>query len=93
MEATHWGNFAQQEPTNSVDKLAVAILKDGQIVGDQVRATQVDLQRLFSTSYVNILQILVTSKSLGKRVNLRDGVGLQVPCILHYIIYIIPIYL
>ena len=75
--------YAEIEPDNSVDKYAVAVKKDKKVVGhlplgENGKFAKTIFYFLRADPYGKC-DITVT----GKAVNLGDGDGMQVPCILH----------
>ena len=68
------------EPDNRVDKLAVCVEKDQAVVGhlkkgDSEKFAKMIFYFLRSDTYSSCY-----AKVSGKRCNLKDGEGLQVPC-------------
>ena len=75
--------YGEIEPHNPIDKYAVAVQKDEKVVGHLLLGKNVTFAKtifyfLRADPYVKC-NITVT----GKAVNLGDGDGMQVPCILH----------
>ena len=75
--------YGEIEPHNSVDKYAVAVKKDEKMVGhlplgENEKFAKTTFSFLRADPYGKC-NITVT----GKAVNLGDGDGMQVPCILH----------
>ena len=75
--------YGEFEPHNPVDKYAVIVKKDEKVVGylqlgENGKITKTTLYFLRADPHGKC-NITVT----GKAVNLGDGVGMQVPCILH----------
>ena len=73
------------EPDNHVDKFSVCIKKDGKIAGHLKKGAS---GRFAKTIYYFLCSDYYSScvaKVSGKRYNLKDGEGLQVPCSLRLI--------
>lgn len=72
------------EPENEFDKYAVAVIKNSVVVGHLAKGKSGRFAKTISfflrTSNDNSCKVEVT----GKRVNLGDGHGLQIPCNLHF---------
>ena len=75
---------ARPEPENEYDKYAVAIERCGDVVGHLSKGKSACFTKTVSyflrPSNENCCWVELT----GKRVNLGDGEGLQIPCILHF---------
>ena len=75
---------ARPEPENEYDKYAVAVERCGDVVGHLSKGRSARFNKTVSyflrASNENRCRVEVT----GKRVNLGDGEGLQIPCILHF---------
>ena len=75
---------SQPEPENEYDKYAVAVERCGDVVGHFPKGRSSRYTKTVSyfllASNANCCRVEVT----GKRVNLGDGEGLQIPCILHF---------
>ena len=75
---------ARPEPENEYDKYAVAVERCGDVVGHLSKGRSARFAKTVSyflrASNENCCRVEVT----GKRVNLGDGEGLQIPCILHF---------
>ena len=75
---------ARPEPKNEYDKHAVAVERCGDVVGHLSKGRSARFTKTVSyflrASNENCCRVEVT----GKRVNLGDGEGLQIPCILHF---------
>ena len=72
--------YGEIEPHNPVDKYAVAVKKDEKVVGENGKFTKTIFYFLCADPYGKC-KITVT----GKAVNLGDGDGMQVHCILHLV--------
>ena len=74
----------QPESENEYDKYAVAVERYGDVVGHLSKGRSARFTKTVSyflrASNENCCRVEVT----GKRVNLGDGEGLQIPCILHF---------
>lgn len=69
------------EPENEIDKYAVAVTKDEKVVGHLKKGkTGRYAKTIFYFLRANPMNIAVT----GKRVNLGDGEGLQIPCTISF---------
>ena len=72
------------EPENEFDKYAVAVIKNSVVVGHLTKGKTGRFAKTISfflrASKDNSCKVEVT----GKRVNLGDGHGLQIPCNLHF---------
>ena len=72
------------ETENEYDKFAVAVERCGDVVGHLPKGMSARFAKTVSyflcASNENCCRVEVT----GKRVNLGDGEGLQIPCILHF---------
>ena len=70
------------EPENEYDKYAVAVESGGDVVGhrSKVRSAHFTKTVSYFLRASNESRVEVT----GKRVNLDDGEGLKIPCILHF---------
>ena len=81
------GEFLQTrlEPENEFDKYAVAVIKDGVVVGHLTKGKTGRFAKTISfflrASEDNVCKVEIT----GRRVNLGDKQGLQVPCKLHFV--------
>ena len=75
---------ARPEPENEYDKYAVAVERCGDVVGHLSKGWSARFAKTVSYflrgSNKNCCRVEVT----GKRVNLGDEEGLQIPCILHF---------
>ena len=75
---------ARPEPENEYDKYAVAVERCGHVVGHLSKGMSVRFAKTVSyflrASNENCCRVEVT----GKRVNLSDGEGLQIPCMFHF---------
>ena len=75
---------ARPEPENEYDKYAVAVEKCGDVVGHLSKRSSARFSKTVSyfprANNENCCRVELT----GKRVNLGDGEGLQIPCILHF---------
>ena len=75
---------AQPEPENEYDKYAVAVERCGDVVGRPSKGRSARFAKTISyflrASNENCCRVEV----MGKKVNLGDGEGLQIPCILHF---------
>ena len=75
---------ARPEPETEYDKYAVAVERCGDVVGNLSKGRSARFTKTVSfflrASNENCCRVEVT----GKRVNLGDGEGLQIPCILHF---------
>ena len=75
--------YGEIEPHNPVDKYAVAVKKDEKVIGhlplgENGKFAKTIFYFLRADPYVKCNKTVV-----GKAVNLGDGDGMQVPCILH----------
>ena len=74
----------QLEPENEYDKYAVAVERCGDVVGHLSKGRSAHFSKTVSyylrASNESCCRVEVT----GKRVNLGDGEGLQILCILHF---------
>ena len=74
----------RSEPENEYDKYAVAVERCGDVVGHLSKGRSARFAETVSyflrASNGNCCRVEVK----GKRVNLGDGEGLQIPCILHF---------
>lgn len=72
------------EPENELDKYAVAVMKNSVVVGHLAKGKTGRFAKtisfFFRASNNNSCKVEVT----GKRVNLGNGHGLQIPCNLHF---------
>jgi len=72
------------EPENEIDKYAVAVTKDEKIIGHLKKGKTgryaKTIFQFLHANPINIANITVT----GKRVNLGDGEGLQIPCAISF---------
>ena len=72
----------RKEPENSVDKYAVAVMKDCRIVGHLSKGKSGRFAKtifyFLRSNELNSSKIII----IGKRVDLGDEDGLQVPCII-----------
>lgn len=75
---------ARLEPENEFDKFAVAVEKSGAVVGHLAKGKSGRFAKTISfflrANHENSCSVEVK----GKRVNLGDGEGLQIPCTLHF---------
>ena len=75
---------ARPEPENEYGKYTVAVERYGDMVGHLSKGRSARFAKTVSyflrVSYENCCRVEVT----GKRVNLSDGEGLKIPCILHF---------
>ena len=75
---------ARQEPENEYDNYAVAVERCGDVVWHLSKGRSARFAKIVSyflrASNENCCRVKVT----GKRVNLGNGEGLQIPCILHF---------
>ena len=75
---------AQPEPVNEYGKYAVAVERYGYVAGHLSKERSARFANTVSyflrASNENCCRVEVT----GKRVNLGNGEGLQIPCILHF---------
>ena len=73
-------NPAHPEPENKIDKHAVAVTKDAQVIGHLKKGQTGQYAKtvfyFLRANPMNTASITVT----GKRVNFGDGQGLQIPC-------------
>ncbi len=67
------------EPTNSVDRNAVAVMKEGQIVG-HVPFNLSTIISLFLRRYIN----KAFARVIGGKVNRGAGYGLEIPCVYQF---------
>ena len=65
-------------PTNKIDKFSVALMKEKKIVGDLIKEKS---GRFFKTVYY-FLDVMWKIQTVCNAVNLGDGKGKTVPCIL-----------
>lgn len=73
------------EPENIVNKIAVAVEKEGQIVGHLNKTNSGRFAKIiFFFLCANHVNTTCHVEVRGKRVNLCDGQGLQVPCSLQF---------
>ena len=75
----------QTEPENTVDKYAVCVLLDEEVIGHLKkgktgRFAKTVFYFLRADKSINSCTVIVR----GKAVNLGDGEGMQVPCTLHF---------
>ena len=70
----------RSEPENEIDKYAVAITKDARVIGHLKKGKTGRYAKtvfyFLRANLMNTISIIVT----GKRVNVGDGQGLQIPC-------------
>ena len=72
------------EPENEYAKFAVAVEKCGAVVGHISKGKTVRFAKTISfflrANHIHYSRV----EAIGKRVNLGDGQGLQIPCTLHF---------
>ena len=73
------------EPENPVDKYAVSLQKDGKIVGHLKKRNSGRYAKTFFYFLRSDPYSQCTATVKGKRCNLGDGEGLQVPCSLNVV--------
>ena len=75
---------ARPEPENEYDKYAVAVERCGDVVGRLSKGCSARFAKTVSyflrASNENCCRVEVT----GKRINLGEGEGQQIPCVLHF---------
>ena len=75
---------AEMEPMNSVDKYAVVAIRGGHVIGHLKKGTS----RKFRKAILYFLKFDENNgcwvEVTGKRCNLGDEKGMQVPCMLHF---------
>ena len=75
---------AVQEPRNIVDKYAVSVQRDGEVVGHLMKGKSCRFAKtifyFLSADKKNDCTVVVT----GKAINRGDGEGMQVPCTLDF---------
>ena len=86
MDSQKWRNSQSSTRTreHKYDKYAVAVKRCGDVVGHPSKGKSARFAKTVSyflrASHENCCRAEVT----GKRVNLGNGEGLQIPCILHF---------
>ena len=72
----------RKEPENSRDKYAVCVLKDGKVVGHLKKGSNGRFERTIFYFLRSDTFAKCSVKITEKPVNLADGEGMQVPCML-----------
>ena len=75
---------AQPEPENEYDKYAMAVERCGDVVGHLSNGRSARFAETVSYYLRAINENCCRVEAAGKRVNLGNGEGLQIPCILHF---------
>ena len=72
----------RREPGNPTDKYAVCVLKDGKVVGHLKKGSNGRFAKTIFYFLPSDTYAKCCVKNTGKPVNLADGEGMQVPCML-----------